>query len=79
MVLHRGTNNIKTSRATHTQEESLSQNISMPILPVRLYHSDNPGKSLIVYAMLDNCSSGVFLSQDCADKLAVETSGHSLC
>ena len=72
-AMHRETN-IESSRATHTQEESVDHDIGMPILPVRVYHSDNPERSLVVYAMLDNCSSGVFLSQDCANELDLQTS-----
>ena len=61
------------ARATHTDDvESNSAQISMPILPVKIYHESDPNRYAIVYAMLYICSSGVFLLQDCADELGVE-------
>ena len=63
----------QASRATHTQEDDSEKTIGMPILPVKVYHRDNPEKFSVVYAMLDNCSSGVFILQDCIDELGVET------
>ena len=64
---------IQMSRAIHTEEESTDKEIGMPILPVKVYHRDHPKKYVVVYAMLDNCSSGVFILQDCVDKLGLET------
>ena len=45
----------------------------MPILPVKIYHRDTPGKFIIVYAMLDFCSTGIFILQEAAEEIGIET------
>ena len=64
---------IETSRAIHAEENAKDTAIGMPILPVKIYHRDNPSQHVVVYAMLDNCSSGVFILQDCVEELGLET------
>ena len=67
---------IEKSRATQTNDAE--SGTSMPILPVRVYHSDSPDSYEVVYALLDICSTGVFILQDCADKLKVQTSSRTV-
>ena len=66
---------VETTRATHTTDEkssaSDSDSIGMPIVPVKLYHDGNPEKYLIVYAMLDLCSTGTFVLQDVVEQMDV--------
>ena len=60
------------SRSTHADEvDGSSTQISMPILPANIYHSSYHGRYLVVFAMLDACSGGVFLLQSSADELGV--------
>ena len=76
-ALHRNTGEKDeevSSRATQAEDvDGDSSTVSMPIVPVMVYHSKFPGKYAIVYALLDFCSSGVFISQDCADNLGVDS------
>ena len=36
----------------------------MCVIPVRLRHKDHPNENLLVYALLDECSQGTFISED---------------
>ena len=65
---------VETSRATRTDDDE-STSIGMPVIPVRLYVSDNPKNSVIVYAMLDVCSTGTFILQETVDQLNEESQG----
>jgi len=38
--------------------------IAMSILPVIVYHKDQPEKTVKVYAVIDNCSQGTFATED---------------
>ena len=38
--------------------------ISMGIIPIWLYHKDNPNDRICVYALLDNASGGTFIKED---------------
>ncbi len=44
--------------------------ISMCIVPVQLYHELTPDNVVTVYAMLDDCSDGTFITHDVLEKLA---------
>ena len=68
----------ESSRATYAEDESDSTEIGMPILPVRVCDPDHPDNSMVVYAMLDNCSSGVFILQECADALRMQTTSRTV-
>ena len=68
---------IEKSRATQADEQEDNET-SMPILPVRIYHSDTPDSYEVVYALLDICSTGVFILQDCAERLKVQTSSRTV-
>ena len=46
--------------------------ITMGIVPVWLYHKDNPNNRICVYALLDNASGGTFIKEDSLRKLGVE-------
>jgi len=50
----------------------------MGILPVFLFHKNNPTKRIKVYASLDNTSGGTFLSEQSAKALGVEGSDTDL-
>ena len=65
---------VERSRATHTEDDQGSS-IGMPIIPVKLYPSDNPGRCIIVYAMLDICSTSCFILQETLDQLEEEVEG----
>ena len=64
----------ESSRATHTEcpQEKTGRTLGMPILPVRISHTASPETSITVYAMLDFCSTGVFLLEDTANQLGVQ-------
>ena len=38
--------------------------VAMGIIPVWLYHKDNPNNKICVYALLDNASGGTFIKED---------------
>ena len=46
--------------------------ITMGIVPIWLYHKDNPNNRICVYALLDNASGGTFIKEDSLRKLGVE-------
>ena len=46
--------------------------ITMGIVPIWLYHKDNPNNRIRVYALLDNASSGTFIKEDSLRRLGVE-------
>ncbi|XP_028403950.1 uncharacterized protein LOC114526541 [Dendronephthya gigantea] len=46
----------------------------MGIVSVWLYHRDNPGKKVAVYALLDNASGSTFIKQETLRKLGVKGS-----
>ena len=52
--------------------------INMGILPVWLFHKSNPAKKIKVYALLDNASGGMFVSEKSAETLGVEGSDTNL-
>ena len=52
--------------------------INMGILPVLLFHKNDPAKKIIVYALLDNASGGTFVSEKSAKTLGVEGSDTDL-
>ena len=43
-----------------------------PIVPVKIYHKDNPEKIIKAYAVLDNQSNGCFVSNSLANQLCTE-------
>ncbi len=43
--------------------------ISMCIVPVNLHHKQDPNNVITVYAMLDNCSEGTFITSDVLEML----------
>ena len=65
---------IESARTTHMDDDQ-TDSIGMPIIPVRLYASGNPKRSVIVYAMLDVCSTGTFILQETVDQLNEEAEG----
>ena len=48
--------------------------VATGIIPVWLYHKDNPNNKICVYAVLDNASGGTFTKEDSLRKLGVEGS-----
>ena len=52
--------------------------INMGILPVWLYHKDDPDKMIKVYALLDNGSGGTFIKEESAKRLGIEGSDTDL-
>ena len=44
----------------------------MDIIPIWLYHKDNPNNRISVYALLDNASNGTFIKEDSLRKRGVE-------
>ena len=46
--------------------------ITMGIVPIWLYHKDNPNNRICVYALLDNASGGTFIKEDSLRRLGVE-------
>ena len=66
---------VESARATRTEEDDQKDSIGMPVIPVRLYPADKPEKSVIVYAMLDICSTGTFILQETVDELNQKAEG----
>ena len=52
--LHRGEQNTDIPLKAAASKSISSERISMCIVPVRVYHKDNPGEEVVTYAMLDN-------------------------
>ena len=52
--------------------------INMGILPVFLFHKNDPAKKIEVYALLDNASGGTFVGEKSAKALGVEGSDTDL-
>ena len=50
----------------------------MGIVPVWLYHKNNPNEKVAVYALLDNASGGTFIKQETLRKLGVTGSNTKL-
>ena len=48
--------------------------VNMGIIPVWLYHKDNPNNKICVYPLLDNASGGTFIKEDSLRGLGVEAS-----
>lgn len=48
--------------------------VAMGIIPVWLYHKDNPNNKICVYALLDNASGGTFIKEDSLRRLGVKGS-----
>ena len=46
--------------------------ITMGIVPIWLYHNNNPNNRICVYALLDNASGGTFIKEDSLRKLGME-------
>ena len=63
-----------TSMHVKVNTQWIDQNdaIAMCIIPVIVYHADQPEKSAKVYAMIDNCSQGTFATEDLAYSLGIE-------
>ena len=51
--------------------------ISMCVVQVELWHDDNPDNIVKVYALLDECSTGSFITDDVLDKLEVPNIEHT--
>ena len=49
--------------------KSSNRVISMCIVPVNLHHKSDPNNVIKVYAMLDNCSEGTFMTDEVAKML----------
>ena len=79
-VLHRENKEeepVESALATHTEcseSDGTQQRIGMPVLPVLISHEDCPDKEVTVYALLDFCSSGVFVREDVINELEVPSS-----
>lgn len=54
------------------EDESSQGTVKMPIVAVRVHHKSSPEKSLLVYAMLDFCSSGTFFLERSLRELDIE-------
>ena len=48
--------------------------VARGIIPVWLYHKDNPNNKICVYALLDNASGGTFIKEDSLRRLGVKGS-----
>ena len=59
-----------TNCATDFQGTKDSE-ISMCIVPVKLWHESTPDKSMMVYAMLDYCSNGTLITEEVINKLGL--------
>ena len=46
--------------------------ITMGIVPIWLYHKNNPNNRICVYALLDNACGGTFIKEDSLRKLGME-------
>ena len=56
----------------NTQWINQNDTIAMCIIPVMVYHADQPEKCEKVYAVIDNCSQGTFATEDLAYSLGIE-------
>jgi len=63
-------NNNRASVSNMTENRDIP--VNMGILPVLLYHKDNPTKKVKVYALLDNGSGGTFVTESAVRKLEIE-------
>ena len=60
------------SRSTVTSQLDKDEEVvSMCVLPVRLGHEDCPGKEVVVYAVLDDCSRGTFVLESAMEGLNI--------
>ena len=46
--------------------------ITMGIVPIWLYHKNNPNNRICVYALLDNASGGTYIKEDSLRKFGME-------
>ena len=46
--------------------------ITMGIVPIWLYHKDNPNNRICVYALLNNASGGTFVKEDSLRRIGIE-------
>ena len=61
--LHEG--NIQRVTVAHTQaSEIYGEVVSLYVVPVEVWHEVDPSKKVSVYALLDECSQGTFISKD---------------
>ena len=66
-------NHVNTSRAAVCNiTEAGDTPINMGIIPVWVYHRDNPEKKVAVYALLDSASGGTFIKEETRKKLKVK-------
>ena len=68
--------NVCTATCNVTDAGDLS--VVMGIIPVWLYHKDNPTNKICVCALLDNASGGTFIREDSLRRLGVEGSESKL-
>ena len=54
---------------SHEEGKEINKAISLCIVPVNLRHNLNPDNIITVYAMLDNCSEGTFVTEEVAETL----------
>ena len=54
-----------------SQPDGNEEVVSMCVLPIRLTHKDRPGKEVVVYAVLDDCSKGVFVLESALEGLDI--------
>ena len=59
------------TRSTVQQLSEEDELVSMCVMPVRLTHKDNPGKEVIVYAVLDDCCKGTFVLENVLEGLDI--------
>ncbi len=55
---------------SHNKGEEINQVVSLCIVPVKVRHNLNPDNVITVYAMLDNCSDGTFVTEEIAGALS---------
>ena len=61
--LHEG--NIQRVTVVHTQaSEIYGEVVSLSVVPVEVWHEVDPSKKVSVYALLDECSQGTFISKN---------------
>ena len=53
--------------------------VAMGIIPVWLYHKDNPNNKICVYALLDNASGGTFIKEDSLRGLVLKEVKPNFC
>ena len=63
--------NVKTQG--NEQGKDVNKVVSLCIVPVKVRHKLNPDNVLTMYAMLDNCSEGTFVTDDVAGILSTPT------